>query len=98
MRHCAKCLMPETRPDLDFDFEGICDACRSVEKKNEAIDWKQRKIEFENLLNILSSKDESKYDCVIPVSGGKDSHLTLFYAKIIYGLNKIEKEISNTAG
>ena len=89
MRHCAKCLMPETRPDLDFDFEGICDACRSVEKKNEAIDWKQRKIEFENLLNILSSKDESKYDCVIPVSGGKDSHLTLFYAKIIYGLNPL---------
>ena len=58
-------------------------------KKHESIDWNERKIEFEKLLNKLSSKDESKYDCVIPVSGGKDSHLTLYYAKIIYGLNPL---------
>lgn len=63
--------MPSTRPEQVFDAEGICDACHSVEKK-KSIDWSQREIEFQELLNKYRS-DGSKYDCIIPVSGGKDS-------------------------
>ena len=46
MKYCAKCVMPETKPDL-FDNEGVCDACRSAELKNK-IDWISRKKSLKN--------------------------------------------------
>lgn len=89
MNYCAKCVMPDTRPDLRFDEEGVCDACRSFERKSKVIDWEGRRAEFENLLQEYGNKNPAKYDCVIPVSGGKDSHLSLYYAKEVYGLNPL---------
>jgi N-acetyl sugar amidotransferase len=64
--------MPETKPDLSFDDEGVCDACRSAEIKN-AVDWGARKRELVEILERYKSPDGSNYDCIIPVSGGKDS-------------------------
>ena len=64
--------MPETKPDLSIDEEGICDACRSAEIKEE-IDWDARREELVEILERYKSKDGSNYDCIIPVSGGKDS-------------------------
>ena len=89
MRYCLNCVMPDTRPDLHFDENGICDACYSVEHKNKEIDWHLKQKEFEDLIKPLSKKSSNKYDCLIPVSGGKDSHLTLYYAKVVYGLNPL---------
>ena len=93
MRFCTKCVMPDTRPDLRFDEEGICDACRSAEKKHgihkESIDWDARRIEFEEMIEKYLPKDPLRYDCVIPVSGGKDSYTTMYYAKVMYGLNPL---------
>lgn len=71
MKFCKKCVMPDTKPDLHFDYEGVCDACRSQEAKNQEIDWKKREEEFLNL--VKKYKTHSVYDCVIGVSGGKDS-------------------------
>jgi N-acetyl sugar amidotransferase len=65
--------MPETKPDLSFDDEGVCDACRSAEAKRQQIDWDARREELVQVLERYKSKDGSNYDCVIPVSGGKDS-------------------------
>jgi len=65
--------MPDTRPEQVFGRDGVCDACLSVEKKhNGSIDWSSRRREFEQILSKYRS-DGSKYDCIIPVSGGKDS-------------------------
>jgi N-acetyl sugar amidotransferase len=89
LRYCTKCVMPDTRPDLHFDEQGVCDACRAFGRKHAAIDWDARRKEFEALLDKFGNKSPSKYDCVIPVSGGKDSHLTLHYAKEVYGLNPL---------
>lgn len=89
MRYCVKCVMPDTRPDLRFDDHGVCDACRSFERKHKVIDWDARRHEFEQLLEKYGNKSPGKYDCVIPVSGGKDSHLTLHYAKHVYNLNPL---------
>lgn len=93
MRYCTKCVMPDTRPDLRFDDSGVCDACRAFERKYglhaENIDWNQRKKEFEALLEKYRNKDPLKYDCIIPVSGGKDSHLTVYFAKVISDLNPL---------
>lgn len=65
--------MPETKPDLYIDEEGICSACRNYEKR-EQMDWKKRKTELKTILEKYASKDGNNYDCIIPVSGGKDSH------------------------
>jgi N-acetyl sugar amidotransferase len=72
IKYCRRCVMPETKPDLRLDEEGICNACRSYERRKE-IDWSIRKKELVKVLEKYRSKDSSKWDCIIPVSGGKDS-------------------------
>ena len=64
--------MPETKPDLHIDEEGVCNACHNMEIRQE-IDWDARKKELDKILDKYRSKDGHNYDCIIPVSGGKDS-------------------------
>lgn len=72
MKYCKRCVMPDTKPDLFLDEEGVCNACRSYEKRKE-VDWDSRKKELDIILDKYRSKDGSNWDCIIPVSGGKDS-------------------------
>lgn len=72
MQYCKRCVMPDTKPDLHFDEEGVCNACRNFEKRKE-VDWSARRKELEIILDKYRSKDGSNWDCIIPVSGGKDS-------------------------
>ena len=65
--------MPSTKPDLQIDAEGICSACRSYERR-PAIDWAARERELREILERYRSRDRKSYDCIVPVSGGKDSH------------------------
>jgi N-acetyl sugar amidotransferase len=64
--------MPETKPDLVIDEDGVCNACRSFENRKE-VDWSARKAELETILDRYRSHDGSRHDCIVPVSGGKDS-------------------------
>lgn len=73
IRYCRRCVMPETKPDLYIDEEGICNACRSYEQRRE-IDWEQRRNELIQILDRYRSRNGTNYDCIVPVSGGKDSH------------------------
>jgi N-acetyl sugar amidotransferase len=78
--------MPSTKPDLHFDENGICDACRSQISKNTEIDWKKREQDFLEL--VKENRSHSDYDCVIGVSGGKDS--TFQVVKVLeLGLNPL---------
>lgn len=72
MRFCKRCVMPDTKPDLYIDDEGVCNACRSYENRKE-IDWDKRKKELLALVDKYRSKNQTKWDCIVPVSGGKDS-------------------------
>lgn len=72
MKYCNRCVMPDTKPDLFLDEEGVCNACRSFEKRTQ-VDWDVRKKEFHSIVDRYRSKDGSNWDCIIPVSGGKDS-------------------------
>ena len=72
IRLCTRCVYPNTKPDLFFDEEGVCSACRSFEARS-SVDWAQRGEEFKKLIARYRSKDSSNYDCIVPVSGGKDS-------------------------
>src|SRR5579859_1709363 len=71
MRWCSRCVLPDTRPNLVLDEQGVCNACRSHERKPE-IDWAARESAFRELVDRLR-RPEHGYDAVIPVSGGKDS-------------------------
>jgi len=72
MKYCRHCVMPDTKPDLSFDEEGVCHACRSYENRKQ-IDWEQRGKELEEILAKYRKTDGSNWDCIVPVSGGKDS-------------------------
>lgn len=72
MRYCRICVLPDTRPGLIIGTDGICSACKTHFNKVRKIDWGKRKNELESI--IWKAKQRSQgYDCVIPVSGGKDS-------------------------
>ena len=63
--------MPSTKPDLYIDERGVCNACRAYESRKN-VDWIARKNELTSILEKYRSKDGG-WDCVVPVSGGKDS-------------------------
>lgn len=65
--------MPATKPDLRFDEQGVCSACRNFQNRKE-VDWASRRLELEEILARYKNTDGSNYDCLVPVSGGKDSH------------------------
>ncbi|MBF0494296.1 MAG: N-acetyl sugar amidotransferase [Candidatus Omnitrophica bacterium] len=76
MKYCKKCLMPDSKPFIKFDDEGVCNACRAHEKKKEHlehIDWRERRKEFDAYVEAGRSKKAPFYDVLVPVSGGKDS-------------------------
>lgn len=71
MKYCKKCLLPTSRPGIVLDEEGICTGCIGSKEKKEVINWKAREKDFEAI--IEKHKGKGEYDCLIPVSGGKDS-------------------------
>ena len=88
MRYCVKCVYPaSSAAPLAFDENGLCSGCRTAEQRVE-IDWKRRQRLFERLIEDYRSPDNSNYDCIIPVSGGKDSYWQIHIIKS-YGLNPL---------
>ena len=74
--------MPDTKPGVSFDENGLCNACISVERKKN-IDWEQRKKDLIKLCDEIKAKNKSAYDCIVAVSGGKDSVYQAWYMKNI---------------
>ena len=72
LTYCKHCVMPDTKPDLRLDAQGVCNACRSYEQRTQ-IDWDQRYSELLTVLEKYRHRDGSNWDCIVPVSGGKDS-------------------------
>lgn len=102
VKFCKRCVMSNQRPasaiefkhtkdskkvTLNFDEEGVCDACRTGDLK-EGIDWEKREKELLQLLDRYRSKDGS-YDCLVPGSGGKDSAFQAHVLKYKYGMNPL---------
>lgn len=100
---CKRCVMSNQRPastaefkhnkdsrkvTLHIDEEGICDACRYAEHKDKNIDWSGREKELLSLLNKYRRED-GKYDCVVPGSGGKDSVYAAHLLKYKYGMHPL---------
>jgi len=88
--------MPNTRPGIKFDKTGVCFPCRVAEKRKKT-DWEARKKEFDKLCNRYRRND-GKYDCVVPVSGGKDSHYQVHIMKDIMRMNPLLICVSDSFG
>lgn len=72
MKYCQRCIMPANRPGLKLDANGVCGACNWFEQKKK-IDWHQRSEELSAIAKWARTHSRSSWDCVLGVSGGKDS-------------------------
>ena len=88
MKFCNRCLYPDTKPELQFNDQGICSACTNYEWK-QTVNWNEKKSELKQILEKYRSKDGKNYDCIIPVSGGKDSTYQTYVIKEEFGLNPL---------
>ena len=82
--------MPSTKPDLHIDQDGVCNACRAYESRKH-VDWDARRRELLALLEKYRRPD-GNWDCIVPVSGGKDST----YQVIRTIANDAQVKIDNT--
>ena len=86
VKRCTRCILPESLPSVELDKSGVCNYCRTYDRLFS--NWEnvksQRKKEFEHLLQRVKRLNRP-YDCLIPLSGGKDSTYTLYlFNKIFY--------------
>lgn len=84
---CVHCLNMSTRPRITFDQRGWCNACQWMEKKR-SMDWSKRKQELITILNKYRSQTEH-FDCIVPVSGGKDGSFVAYSLKHQYHMNPL---------
>lgn len=92
VRWCSKCVYPSINAaPMEFDDEGVCMGCRMSEKKVHVLDaeWDVRKQMLVDLLEKNRSKDGSRPDCIIAVSGGKDSYFQTHFIKNVLGFNPL---------
>ena len=83
--------MPDSRPRIVFNDDGICNACINAENKKN-IDWSKRKSEFKDIIESIKEQrknNETGYDCIVPWSGGKDSTSIALKLKFEYNLNPL---------
>lgn len=92
LNYCTRCCTPETNEGMEFDELGICKACRSSEQKMH-IDWKAKKEELIKILEGFRTNDN--YDCIVPISGGKDSAYQLHLVKKEFNLNPLAVTFSH---
>ena len=92
MDYCKRCLYPaNAKPTIILDDDGVCSGCRYHESRQN-IDWPNRQEMLKEILDEHKAKAKAAnnpYDCIIPVSGGKDSHFQTYIMKVLYGMNPL---------
>lgn len=94
LRYCTRCCIPETQEGIAFDELGICRACQSSEQKMH-INWIEREKGLRKTLEEAKAKAGTNYDCIIPISGGKDSTFQLHVLTRIYGMKPLAVTFSH---
>ena len=94
LQYCLRCCMPASNEGVSFDEFGVCRACQSSEQKMR-IDWTLREKALRNILDKHRSQDGSNYDCIVPISGGKDSTFQLHVITQVYGLRPLAVTFSH---
>jgi N-acetyl sugar amidotransferase len=103
VHYCKRCVYPaNAKPGIVFDDDGICSGCRSFEHRTflkHKVDWNQRRAMLKDLLQEYSARQRAKgnpFDCIIPVSGGKDSLFQGHVIKNEFGLNPLLVSYNHT--
>jgi N-acetyl sugar amidotransferase len=86
LQYCTRCCLPETMEGITFDELGVCTPCRSSEEKMH-INWKDKQSELIKILNKFRNKNY--YDCLLPISGGKDSTFQAYLLDKVYKVNPL---------
>lgn len=89
MKYCTKCLMPETRPRIQYDKNGVCNACNWAEEKKTAIDWDVRWKQLEALCDKYRERNRGKFDVIVPYSGGKNGAYIAYTLKEKLGMTPL---------
>ena len=95
LQYCRRCCMPETNEGIIFDEFGVCQACQSAEQKIH-INWKEREKQLREIFQNYKNKAGNNYDCIIGISGGKDSTFQLYLLTQIYGMNPLAVTFNHT--
>ena len=94
LRYCVRCCMPETQEGISFDELGMCTACQSSEHKMH-INWVEREKELRKMLDDAKANSTGGYNCIVPISGGKDSTFQVHVLKKVYGMNPLAVTFSH---
>lgn len=89
MRYCTRCLYSSRHPlHLTFDEAGVCSGCRVHEEKDQ-LDWNERGDKLRSILDNYRNRSGNNYDCIVPVSGARDSYFIVHMLKNVYGMNPL---------
>ena len=88
MKYCKECLQPDTRPNIIFSVDGLCPACIYYKELNE-VDWQERREILLDLVQNSNRKCANGFNCIIGVSGGKDSSRQAMFVRDNLGLNPL---------
>jgi N-acetyl sugar amidotransferase len=88
MKYCKSCLQTDTRPGIRFNENGVCPACIYSETLKD-VNWDDRRKELEQVVAFGKENNHSGYDCIIGVSGGKDSTRQAFFVKDVLKMNPL---------
>ena len=92
MKYCLRCCYPENaRPAIIIDEEGVCSGCRTFEDRPQ-VDWDEKRNQLQEILDHykkLAEKNNANWDCIIPVSGGKDSTYVVYLMTQIYKMKPL---------
>jgi len=88
LQYCVRCCMPETQEGIMFDDMGVCQACQSSEHKIH-INWAEREKDLRRILETAKAKAGNNYDCIIPISGGKDSTFQMHVLVNVYHMKPL---------
>jgi hypothetical protein len=87
MRSCRNCLLPEAAPGADLDARGVCRPCRNYQPVDQDAAEALRAARERDLEQALQTcRGQGEYDCLAPLSGGKDSVYLIYKLKVEYGL------------
>lgn len=103
VKYCKRCVISNQRPNsaieykhdrqakketINFNSDGVCEACIQAERKQKLIDWEERERKLRDLCD-QHRKNDGSYDCLVPGSGGKDSFYAAYKLKYEYGMNPL---------
>lgn len=87
--HCRRCLYPSNHPlGISFDADGVCSGCRVHEEK-DSLDWDEREAKLSLLLGAYRGRTRGRHDCIVPITGGRDSFFIVHQVRKVHGLNPL---------